>query len=84
MRPALAEAMNIVVPKLERVEEILKVDNWMELFARRTSRVTHDSIAIDYAHMRNTLDLLRQAEACGFKVGAYPKIKALLRYCPLL
>jgi hypothetical protein len=32
---------------------------------------------IDYAHVRNALDLLHQAEAFGIDVGEYPRVKAL-------
>ncbi len=32
---------------------------------------------IDYAHVRNALDLLHQAEGFGIEVGEYPKVKAL-------
>jgi hypothetical protein len=32
---------------------------------------------IDYAHVRNALDLIHQAEAFGIEVGAYPEVKAL-------
>jgi citrate lyase subunit beta/citryl-CoA lyase len=39
--------------------------------------VTYDGMMIDYAHVRNALDLLQQAEAFGLEVGDYPKVKAL-------
>ncbi|HXG21893.1 MAG TPA: CoA ester lyase [Methylomirabilota bacterium] len=39
--------------------------------------VTYDGMMIDYAHVRNALDLLHQAEAFGLEVGEYPPIKAL-------
>jgi citrate lyase subunit beta / citryl-CoA lyase len=39
--------------------------------------VTYDGMMIDYAHVRNALDLLHQAEAFGLEVGAYPQVKAL-------
>jgi len=39
--------------------------------------VTYDGMMIDYAHVRNALDLLQQAEAFGLDVGEYPKVKAL-------
>jgi len=39
--------------------------------------VTYDGMMIDYAHVRNALDLLHQAEAFGIKVGEYPQVKAL-------
>ncbi|MCS6924767.1 MAG: CoA ester lyase [Candidatus Binatia bacterium] len=39
--------------------------------------VMYDGMMIDYAHVRNALDLLRQAEAFGIEVGEYPHVKAL-------
>jgi citrate lyase beta subunit len=39
--------------------------------------VTYDGMMIDYAHVRNALDLLQQAEAFGIEVGDYPQVKAL-------
>lgn len=47
--------------------------------AERAGRaaVTYDGMMIDYAHVRNALDLLHQAEAFGLDVGEYPQIKAL-------
>jgi citrate lyase subunit beta/citryl-CoA lyase len=47
--------------------------------AEQTGRaaVTYDGMMIDYAHVRNALDLLHQAEAFGLKVGEYPQVKAL-------
>ena len=38
---------------------------------------TYDGMMIDYAHVRNALDLLQQAEAFGIEVGEYPHVKAL-------
>lgn len=39
--------------------------------------VTYDGMMIDYAHVRNALDLLDQAKAFGLPVGELPKITAL-------
>ena len=39
--------------------------------------VTYDGMMIDYAHVRNALDLLHQAEAFGLEVGTYAPVKAL-------
>jgi citrate lyase subunit beta/citryl-CoA lyase len=39
--------------------------------------VTYDGMMIDYAHVRNALDLLNQAEGFGLDVGEYPKVRAL-------
>lgn len=38
---------------------------------------TYDGMMIDYAHVRNALDLLQQAAAFGMEVGEYPRVKAL-------
>ncbi len=47
--------------------------------AERAGRaaVTYDGMMIDYAHVRNALDLIHQAEAFGIEVGEYPQVKAL-------
>ena len=47
--------------------------------AERAGRaaVTYDGMMIDYAHVRNALDLLHQAEAFGLDVGEYPQVRAL-------
>lgn len=47
--------------------------------AERAGRaaVTYDGMMIDYAHVRNALDLIHQAEAFGIDVGDYPDVKAL-------
>ncbi|MGH7961673.1 MAG: HpcH/HpaI aldolase/citrate lyase family protein [Candidatus Binatia bacterium] len=39
--------------------------------------VTYDGMMIDYAHCRNALELLHQAESFGIEVGEYPQVKAL-------
>lgn len=39
--------------------------------------VTYDGMMIDYAHVRNALDLLQQAAAFGLDVGDYPGVTAL-------
>lgn len=39
--------------------------------------VTYDGMMIDYAHCRNALDLIHQAEAFGIEVGEYTRVKAL-------
>ncbi|MDE0207602.1 MAG: CoA ester lyase, partial [Candidatus Tectomicrobia bacterium] len=38
---------------------------------------TYDGMMVDYAHVRNALDLLQQAAAFGMEVGNYPRVKAL-------
>lgn len=38
---------------------------------------TYDGMMIDYAHVRNALELLQQAAAFGIEVGEYPHVKAL-------
>ena len=47
--------------------------------AERAGRaaVTYDGMMIDYAHVRNALDLIHQAQAFGIDVGEYPQVKAL-------
>ena len=39
--------------------------------------VTYDGMMIDYAHVRNALELLQQAESFGIEVGEYADVKAL-------
>ena len=39
--------------------------------------VTYDGMMIDYAHVRNALDLIHQAQAFGIEVGEYAAVKAL-------
>ncbi len=47
--------------------------------AERAGRaaVLYDGMMIDWAHVRNALDLLHQARAFGMDVGEYPEVKAL-------
>jgi citrate lyase subunit beta/citryl-CoA lyase len=42
-----------------------------------SSAVTFDGMMVDYAHVRNALDLLKQAQDFGMDVGEYPRVKAL-------
>jgi citrate lyase subunit beta/citryl-CoA lyase len=42
-----------------------------------TAAVTYDGMMIDYAHVRNALELLHQAQSFGIDVGTYPEVKAL-------
>ena len=39
--------------------------------------VTYDGMMIDYAHVRNALELLQQAESFGIEVGEYAQVAAL-------
>ena len=39
--------------------------------------VAYDGMMIDYAHVRNALDLLHQAESFGIDVSTYAGVKAL-------
>ena len=39
--------------------------------------VTYDGMMIDYAHVRNALELLQQAESFGIEVGEYAQVTAL-------
>lgn len=42
-----------------------------------SAAATYDGMLVDYAHVRNALQLLRQAESFGLEVGDYPKIEVL-------
>ena len=48
-----------------------------EAEAAGRAAVTYDGMMIDYAHVRNALDLLEQARTFGLPVGTLPKISAL-------
>ena len=39
--------------------------------------VTYAGMMIDYAHVRNALELIQQAESFGIEVGTYADISAL-------
>ena len=39
--------------------------------------VTYDGMMIDYAHVRNSLELLRQAKSFGLDIGTYAEVTAL-------
>lgn len=45
--------------------------------AEGRAAVTYDGMMVDYAHVRNALELIQQAESFGMDVGEYPAIKAL-------
>lgn len=75
---AIAIANAVFAPTQEELEWNKGVLRAMAL-AERDGRaaVTYDGMMIDYAHVRNALDVLAQAEAFGLEVGEYPHVKAL-------
>ena len=75
---AVPIANEIFAPSKEEIEwnkGVLRAMAEAEQAGR--AAVTYDGMMIDYAHVRNALDLLHQAEAFGIDVGAYPQVKAL-------
>lgn len=75
---AVPIANEIFAPSREEVEwnkGVLRAMAEAEQAGR--AAVTYDGMMIDYAHVRNALDLLHQAEAFGIDVGEYPQVKAL-------
>lgn len=75
---AIAIANAVFAPTQEELEWHKGVLRAMAA-AERDGRaaVTYDGMMIDYAHVRNALDVLAQAEAFGLEVGDYPRVKAL-------
>jgi citrate lyase subunit beta/citryl-CoA lyase len=75
---AVALANEIFAPSTEEIEWNKGVMRAMaEAEQAGRAAVTYDGMMIDYAHVRNALDLLHQAQAFGLKVGEYPLVKAL-------
>jgi len=75
---AVPIANEVFAPSAEEIEwnkGVLRAMAEAEQAGR--AAVTYDGMMIDYAHVRNALDLLNQAEAFGIKVGEYPQVKAL-------
>lgn len=75
---AVPIANDIFAPSQEEIEwnkGVLRAMAEAEQAGR--AAVTYDGMMIDYAHVRNALDLLHQAEAFGMDVGEYPQVKAL-------
>lgn len=75
---AVPVANEIFAPSQEEIEwnkGVLRAMAEAERGGR--AAVTYDGMMVDYAHVRNALDLLQQAEAFGIDVGEYPKMKAL-------
>lgn len=71
-------ANEVFSPSKEEIEwnkGVLKA--MAEAEAAGRAAVTYDGMMIDYAHVRNALDLIHQAESFGMDVGAYPAIRAL-------
>ncbi|MBM4255405.1 MAG: CoA ester lyase [Deltaproteobacteria bacterium] len=75
---AIAIANEIFAPSKEEIEWNKGVMRAMDEAERAgKAAVTYDGMMVDYAHVRNALDLLQQAESFGLEVGEYPKVKAL-------
>lgn len=75
---AVPIANEVFAPSTEEIEwnkEVLRAMAEAEQAGR--AAVMYDGMMIDYAHVRNALDLLHQAEAFGIAVGEYPRVKAL-------
>jgi citrate lyase subunit beta/citryl-CoA lyase len=75
---AVPMANEIFAPSKEEIEwnkGVLRAMAEAERAGRAAT--TYDGMMIDYAHVRNALDLLHQAEAFGMEVGEYPEVKAL-------
>lgn len=75
---AVPIANEIFSPSMEEIEwnkGVLKA--MAEAEAEGRAAVTYDGMMIDYAHVRNALELIHQAEAFGLDVGKYPAIKAI-------
>lgn len=69
----VAIANEIFSPSMEEIEwnkGVLKA--MAEAEAEGRAAVTYDGMMIDYAHVRNALELIRQAEAFGMEVGDIP------------
>lgn len=75
---AIPIANEIFAPTTEEIEWNKGI-LWAMEEAEKAGRaaVTYDGMMIDYAHVRNALDLIQQAETFGLDVGDYPKVKAL-------
>lgn len=75
---AVPIANEVFAPSTEEIEwnkGVLRAMAEAEQAGR--AAVVYDGMMIDYAHVRNALDLLHQAEAFGIEVGEYPHVKAL-------
>lgn len=75
---AIAIANEVFAPTPEEIEwnkGVLRAMAEAEHAGR--AAVTYDGMMIDYAHVRNALDLLQQAAAFGLEVGDYPRVEAL-------
>ncbi len=75
---AVPIANEIFAPSDEEIEWNKGVLRAMDAAERAgKAAVTYDGMMIDYAHVRNALDLLHQAEGFGIDVGEYPVVQAL-------
>ena len=71
-------ANEIFSPSKEEIEWNIGILKAMaEAEAAGRAAVTYDGMMIDYAHVRNALELIEQAKSFGMDVGEYPDIKAL-------
>ena len=61
----------------DRVEQRRPGRPWPKPSGKGRAATTYDGMMIDYAHVRNALALLQQAEAFGMQVGEYPHVRAL-------
>lgn len=79
IHPSQVEPCNTVfAPSREEIDWNVGVLRAMaDAEAAGRAAVTYDGMMIDYAHVRNALDLLDQAKAFGLEVGQLPKITAL-------
>ncbi len=75
---AIPIANEILSPTPEEIQwNIGVLEAMAEAERAGKAAVTYDGMMIDYAHVRNALDLIHQAEGFGLEVGDYPEIKAL-------
>lgn len=75
---AVPIANEVFAPSAEEIEWNKGVMQAMaDAEAAGKAAVTYDGMMIDYAHVRNALDLLNQAQAFGIDVGEYAKVEAL-------
>jgi len=75
---AVPIANEVFAPSKEEIEWNKGVMHAMaEAEQAGKAAVTYDGMMIDYAHVRNALELLQQAESFGIEVGEYADVKAL-------
>jgi citrate lyase subunit beta / citryl-CoA lyase len=75
---AVPIANEIFSPSREEIEWNKGVMQAMaDAEAAGIAAVTYDGMMVDYAHVRNALELLEQASAFGIEVGEYAQVTAL-------